>query len=230
MKAADGAKIGGGTLAGILLTLAVTLAQAWWNAPRPAPSPDPVPVVNPQPAPPAPVPPAPIEPAVIEYVLDDQGLLSGELAEAVKTLARSTSRTYHYVGVGQSGESRTQVAVGEHPAPGPQPSPLPPTPPPVVDPTVKATAAIYVYEKDDGTPPPQVAAELSRLNLEEKILACPFEDDSKNGLGQVPAWARVAAEDARKHGGPLLVIQAGDIVVARVHKPTTADEVRRAVE
>ena len=102
--------------------------------------------------------------------------------------------------------------------------------PAIVAPAQKATAATYVYEKDQGSVPSGVQNGLDRLNRETAIVATALEDDAANGLGSVPKQYRVAVDEARKAGEPLLVVTAGDTVLARVSAPTTADEVWRAAQ
>jgi len=81
---------------------------------------------------------------------------------------------------------------------------------PVVSP---ATAATYVYEKDDGMPNSAVMVGLDRLNREKKIRATLFEDDTVDGDGQVPDQYKVALEAAKAAGLPALVVTNGEKVV-----------------
>lgn len=102
--------------------------------------------------------------------------------------------------------------------------------PSVIPSTTQAQAATYVYEKDNGEPSPGVMKGLDRLNREKKILATVFEDDSTNGLGQVPAQYRTAVEAARTVNGPALVVTGAEGKVLKVvNAPTTEAQVWEAV-
>lgn len=104
-----------------------------------------------------------------------------------------------------------------------------PNPPPV-DPTTKATAATYVYEKDDGDIPTPVVVALNRLNREKNIVATPFEDDTTDGDGEVPDQYKVPLEAAKEAGLPSLVVTAGATVLKVVKAPTTEADVIEAVQ
>ncbi len=86
----------------------------------------------------------------------------------------------------------------------------------------KTDRVTYVFEKDDGTPPPAVMAALNKLNR-EGIVATAFEDDTRDGNGNVPEQYKVALEAAQKYSLPALVVQAGTKVKATL-KPTTESE------
>jgi hypothetical protein len=92
---------------------------------------------------------------------------------------------------------------------------------PAPDPTTKATAVVYVYEKDDGGVPSAVLAGLNRVNREQKIRATLFEDDSVDGTGDVPEQYKTPLAEARKVGLPALVVMAGESVLLVVKAPTT---------
>ena len=109
-----------------------------------------------------------------------------------------------------------------------QRGPVGPTPP-VVVPSTKAVAATYVYEKDQGTPPPPVMAGLNRLNRERKILATIFEQDTKDGTGEIPEQYKAAVTAAKEAGLPALVVTASGAVVKVVKAPTTEAAVWEAV-
>jgi hypothetical protein len=85
------------------------------------------------------------------------------------------------------------------------------------------TAAVYVYEKDEGTPPAAILAGLDQLNR-RGLTATTFEDDSINGRGEIPRQYKSAVPAARTAGLPALVLLAGDRVL-RVTKPTTETQV-----
>ncbi len=92
------------------------------------------------------------------------------------------------------------------------------------------TAATYVYEKDEGGIPNEVQTGLDRLNREKKILATPFEQDTKDGAGEVPDRYKVPLEAAKKVGLPSLVATAGAKVVRVVKNPTTEAAVMEAAK
>lgn len=94
---------------------------------------------------------------------------------------------------------------------------------------VKATSVTYVYEKDDTAIPPPVLAALDKLNREKKILATTFEDDTKDGTGEVPDQYKVPLAAATGAGLPALVVTAGDKVLTVVKSPTTLEQVMEAV-
>jgi hypothetical protein len=102
---------------------------------------------------------------------------------------------------------------------------LPSVPWPIV---AKATAATYVYEKDDMTIPSGVMAALDKLNA-RGIVATTFEDDTTDGSGDVPEQYRVALAESKTQGVPLLVVQAGERVIRTVKAPTTETQVLEAV-
>jgi len=95
-------------------------------------------------------------------------------------------------------------------------------------PFATATAATYVYEKDDGGVPPPVAAALDKLNRERPgFVASPFEDDTVDGAGETPEQYKVAKDAAKKL--PSLVVQAGTKVLKVVEDPKTLEQVMEAV-
>lgn len=96
-------------------------------------------------------------------------------------------------------------------------------------PTVKVTSVTFVYEKDDHAIPPPVLAALNQLNR-RGIVAATFDDDVVDGTGEVPDQFKVALEESRKQGLPLLVVQAGGDVVRVVKSPTTEQQVLEAVQ
>jgi hypothetical protein len=104
--------------------------------------------------------------------------------------------------------------------------PVDPTVPP--PPTVKVDRVTYVYEKDDGMPPPGVAAGLNKLNR-QNITATVFEEDTTDGTGQTPEQYKTALEAAKKNGLPALVVQSGNVVKSAV-KVTTEQQVLEAVK
>lgn len=91
-----------------------------------------------------------------------------------------------------------------------------------------ATSVTYVYEKDDTNPPAQVASALNRLNREKKIIATMFEDDTKDGSGEVPDQYRVPLAAALEAGLPALVVTNGETVLTVVKAPTTEAQVLEA--
>jgi hypothetical protein len=95
-------------------------------------------------------------------------------------------------------------------------------------PTVKATSIHLIYEKDEHNIPSPVLAALNQLNR-RGIVATTFDDDVVDGTGEVPAQYKIALEESRKSGLPVLVVQAGDEVVKVVKNPTTEQAVLEAV-
>lgn len=93
----------------------------------------------------------------------------------------------------------------------------------------KPDAAIYVYEKDDGSVPPAVAAALDKLKR-QGMAAEPFEEDTPDEGGAVPEQYIIALEAARKEGLPCLVIAAGEHVVRTVKDPRTEEAVLEAAK
>lgn len=91
----------------------------------------------------------------------------------------------------------------------------------------KATAATYVYEKDNGSVPPPVLAALDKLNR-AGVMATTFEEDTTDADGQVPDQYAVALPAARTAGLPSLVVLAGDKVLRTVKAPTTEEQVLEA--
>jgi hypothetical protein len=112
---------------------------------------------------------------------------------------------------------------------GPRPPPVDPIKPPPL--TTRATAAVYVFEKDQGTPPPPVSAALHRLNTErESFVASAVDQDIVTGAGQVPEQFRAAIQAAKQAGLPALVVMSGANVLRVVRNPTTVEAVMEAVQ
>jgi hypothetical protein len=96
-------------------------------------------------------------------------------------------------------------------------------------PDEKATAAVYVYEKDDHVIPAYVTVAINRLNRERKIVATLFEDDTTDGAGDVPDQYRAALDAARKAGLPAVVAMAGETVLRVTSSPVDEKAVMEAV-
>lgn len=101
--------------------------------------------------------------------------------------------------------------------------------------TNKPTRAVYVYEKDQGPVPPQVAGALNGINKQaletgSGFVADEFEEDTVDGTGQVPDQFKVAKEAATKDGLPCLVVLSGDRVIRVVKAPKTAKDIEEAVK
>jgi len=113
---------------------------------------------------------------------------------------------------------------------------VPPVTPPPTDPIqpplpTKATAAVYIYEKDQHQPPRAVQAAINKINTDGSgVVASIFEQDATTGLGSVPAQYKAALPSARAVGLPSLVVLAGDIVLRVVRGPTTEAQVLEAVK
>lgn len=112
---------------------------------------------------------------------------------------------------------RIVAELGGGPGPGPTPVPS------------EATAATYIYEKDNTAIPAPVSAALNRLNRERKIVATSFEEDTLDGSGQVPDQYEVPLVAARAAGLPALVVTAGSNVLRVVKDPRTEQQVFEAI-
>jgi hypothetical protein len=111
--------------------------------------------------------------------------------------------------------------------------PEPPVVPDPIDPPLpqKVTAAIYVYEKDQTSPPRPVQSAIDRLNAGGSgIVGSLFEQDSTTGTGTVPAQYREALTAARAAGLPVLVVMSGQTVLRVVKDPQTAEQIAEAVK
>ena len=98
--------------------------------------------------------------------------------------------------------------------------------------STKATAATYVYEKDQtGSVPGPVLVALDKLNRDKAkpILATTFEDDTLDSTGETPEQYKVPLKAATDAGLPALVVTAGASVLKVVKDPKTEDDVLKAV-
>lgn len=109
-------------------------------------------------------------------------------------------------------------------------TPIDPPLPPAPD-SPKATAVVYVFEKDQTVVPNAVRVALDRLNRDSsrKIRATVFEDDMVNGDDDVPDQYKAPLEAARKLGLPALVVMAGDKVLVAKQNPLTVEAVMEAI-
>lgn len=97
-------------------------------------------------------------------------------------------------------------------------------------PSAKATAATYVWEKEEGgTVPSTILSALNELNKRPGLIATNHEFGTTDGEGQVPDQYKIAEAQAKTHGIPLLVVQAGERVLTVVKNPQTVDDVLKAV-
>lgn len=110
------------------------------------------------------------------------------------------------------------------PGPGPAPVPIP-----IPTPATKATAVTFVFEKDSHVVPSPVLAALNRLNRERAIIATVFEQDTKDGTGDVPEQYKAALDAAKAAGLPALVVLNGKDVLRVVKDPKTEAQVLEAV-
>ena len=92
-----------------------------------------------------------------------------------------------------------------------------------------ATAAVYVYEKDESAIPVGVTVGLNRLNRERHIVATLLEADTTDGSGDVPEQYREALAAATASGLPALVVLSGTTVLSVTPAPADADAILRAV-
>ena len=106
--------------------------------------------------------------------------------------------------------------------------PTDPTNPPL---TTNPTAAVYVYEKDQGSVPGPVSQALHRLNTErDSFAASAIDQDIVTGGGTVPAQFQAAIAAARAAGLPALVILGESGVLRVLPNPTTEAEIMEAVQ
>ena len=98
-----------------------------------------------------------------------------------------------------------------------------------VDTTGSATAAVYVYEKDDGGVPAYVTVAVNRLNRERRVVATLLEADTTDGTGDVPDQYQAALDAARKAGLPAVVALAGRTVIRVTPRPGSEAAVMEAV-
>ncbi len=129
------------------------------------------------------------------------------------------------VTVENDGPTTTPVVIDPN-KPTPNKPDEPETP---VTPFRKTDRVTYVYEKDDGTPPPAVAKAIDTLHR-QGITATIFEEDTTDGTGQTPDQYKIALDAARKSGLPSLVVQAGPVVKLVNTKPTTEADVIEAAK
>jgi hypothetical protein len=214
-----------GTIVGVLI-FAAMLAANWLAAPAVVPKVDVVPVV---------VPAAEPESA---YVFDESGKRTDNPGIEKTALTLKPGR-WKVVLIPKANDSLRErwVTISDSPVP-PLPPVVDPPPvieppkPPVVEPTTKATAATYVYEKDSGGVPAAVMSGLNKVNRESKytITAGVCEDDPDDGTGDVPEQFKLPLKAAREAGLPALVVTAGDVVLKIVKAPKTEAEVTEAVQ
>lgn len=95
--------------------------------------------------------------------------------------------------------------------------------------TPTVTAAVYVYEKDDGPIPVGVYAGIEKLNLQKNILASLFEKDTVDGTGDTPDQYKPALDAAKAKTIPSLVILSGTNILTIVEKPQTESDILEAV-
>lgn len=98
-----------------------------------------------------------------------------------------------------------------------------------VDPNNPATAATYVYEKDDTAVPVGVSTGLNRLNRERGVRATLFEEDTVDGDGDVPDQYKAALAAAQQAGLPALVVTTGDTILRVIPDPRTEQQVFEAI-
>lgn len=97
------------------------------------------------------------------------------------------------------------------------------------DTTPAVTAAVYVYEKDDGPVPTGVYTAIEKINREKNILASLFEDDTVDGNGETPEQYKPALDAARAKSIPAFVVLSGTTAITVVEKPQTEAEVLEAI-
>ena len=100
---------------------------------------------------------------------------------------------------------------------------------PVVVSPAKATAAVYVFEKDESPVPTGVTVALDMLNR-RGIVANLYEADTTDGDGDVPTQFAAALEAAKTSGLPALVVLSGSSVLRVVPAPATDAAVLEAAQ
>lgn len=95
--------------------------------------------------------------------------------------------------------------------------------------SVKATAVVYTYEKDQGVVPSAVAVALDKLNR-QGIRATEDEVDNVDGTNEVPDQYKASRPAAKQAGLPALVVLGGDKVLRVVKAPTTQAAVLEAAK
>lgn len=130
---------------------------------------------------------------------------------------------------GPAADMATHTVTLLAPRPPPEPDdPTDPTNPPL---TTNPTAAVYVYEKDQGSVPGPVSQALHRLNTErDSFAASAIDQDITTGGGTVPAQFQAAIAAARAAGLPALVILGESGVLRVLPNPTTEAEIMEAVQ
>jgi hypothetical protein len=101
---------------------------------------------------------------------------------------------------------------------------------PLLNKPTTITAAVYVYEKDEGPVPVGVYSGIEKLNREKQILATLFEKDTVDGTGETPEQYKPALAAAKTKSIPALVVLSGTNTVAVVEKPQTEADVLEAVQ
>lgn len=96
-------------------------------------------------------------------------------------------------------------------------------------PSTKATAAVYVYEKDATAIPSAVFAAIDKLNR-AGIVATTFDKDIVDGGRQVPDQYKAPLAAATQVGLPSLVVVAGEKVLKVVKNPSTESAILEAVK
>lgn len=100
---------------------------------------------------------------------------------------------------------------------------------PILQPSEKATAATYFYEKDQTAIPAAVMSGINKLNL-AGIVATTCEANPDDGTGDVPDQYKIPLAAAREAGLPALVVMAGDKVLRVVKNPATLEQVVEAAQ
>lgn len=108
--------------------------------------------------------------------------------------------------------------------------------PAIALPGSKLTAAVYVYEKDQGEVPPGVKVGLNRLNRDKMpanatsdFKAFGFEQNSTDGY-ETPEQCKIPLAEAKKVGLPAFVVMAGDKAHKVKKSPKTEAEILEAVQ
>jgi hypothetical protein len=90
----------------------------------------------------------------------------------------------------------------------------------------KIVGVTYYYEKDSTAVPSFVQVSLNRINRENPgIRATSFEDDTTNGMDNVPAPHRIALAKSRELGQPVVIARdASGNVIKSIKSPKSEAE------
>lgn len=160
-----------------------------------------------------------ISPFQWTFTLDFKATKPGDYVLVIDWNDPPYGLTFHRITVGGSAVPLTDPT---KPAPSDPNNPTPNNP--------KVDRVTWVWEKDSGPVPQYVSAALQRINAARSgVVASDFEDDTTDGNGEVPDQFKVALAASKTAGVPVLVLQAGSVVV-RAWKPSTEAEIMESIQ